>query len=128
MIVKFTFSLTTLKYTWDRSYFKQKNNYLALTKCFSMTYKKRHRVCSVMVQIKACAIFFYQIFIFSPNDSLLRNYEKCFLFILKSSCRSGDNQIFVIFSLPSHTFLIQKDQWKWNNLWCHELACINFQM
>ena len=34
---------------------------------------------------------FYQIFSFSPNDS---------------SFRSGDIQIFVIFSLPFHTFQI----------------------
>ena len=31
----------------------------------------------------------------------------------------------VIFSLPFHIFQILKDKWKWNNLWCHELACIN---
>ena len=36
--------------------------------------------------------------------------------------------VFAIFSLPFHTFQIQKDYWKWNNLWCHELACINLQM
>ena len=32
---------------------------------------------------------------------------------------------FCNFSLPFHTFQIQKDKWKWNNLWCHELPCIN---
>ena len=26
---------------------------------------------------------------------------------------------------PFHTFQIQKDKWKGNNLWCYELACIN---
>ena len=37
-------------------------------------------------------------------------------------------KLFVIFSLPFHTFQIQNDKWKWNNLWCHELACINLQV
>ena len=41
---------------------------------------------------------------------------------------SRDIHIFVIFSIPFHTFQIQNDKWKWNNLWCHELACINLQM
>ena len=50
-----------------------------------------------------------------------------FYFNLKSSFRSEDIQIFVIFSLPFHTFQIQKDKWKLNNL-CHELTSINLQM
>ena len=57
-----------------------------------------------------------------------KNCEKCFLFHLKSSFWSRDIQIFVFFPLPFHTFQIQKDKWKWNNLWCHELACINLQV
>ena len=28
------------------------------------------------------------------------------------------------FSLPFHTFEIQKEKWKWNNLWCHKLTCM----
>ena len=39
-----------------------------------------------------------------------KNYEKCFLFHLKSSFRSRDIQMFVIFSLPFRTFQIQKDK------------------
>ena len=70
---------------------------------------------------------FYQIFILEPNNSLSKT-EKCFLFHLKSSFHSRDIQFFIIFSLPFHTFQIQKDKWKWNDLWCHELACINLQM
>ena len=65
--------------------------------------------------LKLVPAIFYQIFIFSPNDSPLKT-EKCFLFYLKSSFRSRDIQIFVIFSLPFHTFQIQKDKWKWNTL------------
>ena len=30
-----------------------------------------------------------------------------------------------LFSLSFHTFQIQKDKQKWNNLWYHELACID---
>ena len=29
---------------------------------------------------------------------------------------------------PFHNSQIQKDKWKRNDLWCHELACINLQM
>ena len=49
------------------------------------------------------------------------------LFHLESSFRSRNIQIFVIFPLSFHTFQIQKNKWKWNNL-CHELACINLQV
>ena len=70
---------------------------------------------------------FYQIIFFSTNDNPLKT-EECFLFHLKSSIRSRDIQIFVIFYLPFQAFQIQKDKWKWDNLWCHELTCINLQM
>ena len=42
--------------------------------------------------------------------------SKMFLFHLKSSFCSQDIQVYVVFSLPFHTFEIQKDKWKWNNL------------
>ena len=77
--------------------------------------------------LKLVPVIFYQIFIFSPNDAPSKTMKKCILFNLKSSFHSWDFQIFVIFSLPFHTFLIQKDKWKWNNLY-HELAGINLQM
>ena len=51
--------------------------------------------------------------IFSLNDSP-SNYEKCFLFHLKSSFRCQGTPCFVIFPLPFHNFQIQND--KWNNL------------
>ena len=79
-------------------------------------------------QLKLVSAIFYQIFIFSQNDSLLKTVKNKVFFHLKSSFRSWDIQIFVIFSLSIHTFQIQKDKWKWNNLWCHELTCINLQM
>ena len=60
--------------------------------------------------LKLVSAIFYQIFIFSPNDSPFKA-DKCFLFYLKSSFRSRDIQIFVIFSLLFHTFHIQNDKW-----------------
>ena len=77
--------------------------------------------------LKLVSGIFYQIFIFLPNEPF-KNYEKCFLFHLKSTFRSQDIQIFVIFPLPFHTFQIQKDKWNLNNLLCHELTCINLQV
>ena len=60
--------------------------------------------------LKLVSAIFYQIFILSPNVSPLKTMKKLF--------HSRDIQIFGIFSLPFHTFQIQKDKWKWNNL-CH---------
>ena len=54
-----------------------------------------------ILPIKACVRYFL---------------SKCNLFHLESSFRSRDIQIFVIFSLTFHTFQIQKDKCKWNNL------------
>ena len=62
--------------------------------------------------LKLVSTIFYQIFIFSPNDSLLKTMKKCFLFHLKSTFCSRDIQIFVIFSIPFHTFQLQNDKWK----------------
>ena len=64
------------------------------------------------MKFKACVRYFLSNFYFQP----FKNYEKCFLFHLKSSFRSQDVQFFVIFSLPFHTVQVQKAKWKWNNL------------
>ena len=78
--------------------------------------------------LKACVRYFSSNFYFFTKWKPFKNCEKRFLFYLKSSFCSQDIQFFVFFSLPFHTFQIQKDKWKWNNFWCHELACINLQM
>ena len=53
--------------------------------------------------LKLVSAIFYQIFIFSPNDrESFKNYEKCFLFHLKSSFRSQDIQLFVLFPSFPH--------------------------
>ena len=46
--------------------------------------------------LKLMSVIFYQILIFSPNDSLSKTV-KCFLFHLKSSFCSWDIKIFVFF-------------------------------
>ena len=79
-----------------------------------------------MALLKLVSAIFYQIFGFSRNDSPLKTMKNVFLFHLKSSFRSRDIKIFVIFSLLFHTSQIQKGKWKWNNL-CHEMTCINLQ-
>ena len=66
--------------------------------------------------LKLASAMFYQILIFSQNDGPLKTMKNVFLIHLKSSFYSRDIQTFVIFSLPFHTFQIQKDKWKWNNL------------
>ena len=63
--------------------------------------------------LKFVSAIFYQIFIFSPNDSPSKTVKNVFyLFHLKSSFRSRDIELFVIFSLPFHTFQIQRDKRK----------------
>ena len=59
-------------------------------------------IVSISNQLKLVSAIFFQIFIFSQNDSPLKT-EKCFLFQLKSSFRSRHFQISVFFSLPFHT-------------------------
>ena len=71
------------------------------------------KICTLLKLVSA---IFYQIFILSPNNSPSKTVQNVFLFHLKSSFRSLDIQIFVIFPLPFHTFQIQKNKWKWNNL------------
>ena len=66
--------------------------------------------------VKACVRYFLPNFDFCIKWKAFKNYEKCFLFHLKSYFHSRDIQIFVIFSLPFHTFQIQKGKWKWNNV------------
>ena len=66
--------------------------------------------------LKLVPAIFYQFFIFH-----------CFLFHWKSFFRSRDIQIFVtnFFSSFPH---FPDSKWKWNNLWCQKLTCINLQM
>ena len=49
------------------------------------------------MDLKLASAIFYQIFIFSSNDSPSKTLKKCILIHLKTSFRSRDTQIFVIF-------------------------------
>ena len=80
------------------------------------------------INLKLASAIFYQIFIFSTNDSLSKTVKNVLKFHLKSSFRSRDIKIFCNFPLPLHTSQIQMNKWKWNNLWCHKLACINLRV
>ena len=48
----------------------------------------------VGLAFKACVRYFYQIFIFSPNDSPSKTMKNVFLFRIKSSFCSQDIQFF----------------------------------
>ena len=91
-----------------------KKFFINFLKCIWFWEYEISRFLQFLYKLKLVSAIFYQMFIFSSNDS--KNYEKCFLFHIKSSFRSRDIQIFVIFSVPFHTFQIQKGKWKWNNL------------
>ena len=77
-------------------------------------------------RLKAYDCYFYQIFIFSPNDSPSKT-EKCFVFHLKSDFHSRDIHISVFLSIPfflpvSHCFR----GWLKINLKVHDLInCLN---
>ena len=96
-----------VKINFKKSLCKSKN----WTKYFSIQY------------LKACVCYFWSIFYF-----FIQKIWIFFKFYLKSSFHSWDIRIFVIFSLPFHTFQIQKKELKWHNLWCNELAWINLQV
>ena len=84
-----------------------------------------HIRCTIKFVSAAMVCYFLSNFYLFTKWWPFRNYKKCFLFHLKSSFRSRFIQFLVIFSLPLHK---SKFKCKWNNLWCHELACINLQM
>ena len=76
----------------------------------------RHAICIFLFLkfynfIKACVCYFLLNFYFFTKWEPFKNYEKC-LFHLECSFHSWDIQMFVIFSLPFHSFQIQKGKWK----------------
>ena len=80
----------------------------------------------------SCVHYILSNFYFFIKWKPFKNHEKCFLFDLKSSFCSQDIQFLVFFSLPFHTFQIQKDKWKWNSLmsWIslHKFANVIFEI
>ena len=77
--------------------------------------------------LSLCPLFFVK-FLFFHQTIALQKLWKMFFISSKTPFVLQIFKLFVIFSLPFHTFQIQNDKWKWNNLWCHELACINLQV
>ena len=78
--------------------------------------------------VKACVRYFLIKFLFFHQMRVLQNLWKIFFIPSKKLFSFSKYSNFCNFSLPFHTFHIQKDKWKWNNLQCHELACINSQV
>ena len=64
--------------------------------------------CKFVAYFQLCVRYFLSLFYFFTKWKPFKNYEKCFLFHLKSSFHPRHIQIFVIFSLPFRTFEIQK--------------------
>ena len=63
--------------------------------------------------VKACVSYFLSNFSFFHQVIAFQKLWKMFFI---SSNISQDIQIFVVFSFPFHTFQIQNDKLKWNNL------------
>ena len=84
----------------------------AVTSYFHMGYKFYAKT---VFYLKLVSAVFYDFFFFHQMIAL-QKLRKMFLISSKSSFRSPDIQIFVIFSVPFHTFQIQKDKWKETNL------------
>ena len=84
---------------------------------------------SWLLSLKLVFAIFHRIFIFSPNDSSSKAIKKHFLIHPKSSFRSRDIQIFVIFPfLPTLSRLKMTKGSRIIYDGCHELVCINLQM
>ena len=105
---------------------------LFLHSCFPVNFAKFLRTPfftehSWWLLLKVCKRYFLSNFYFSPNDSPLKNYEKCFLFHLKSFFRSRDIHVIVFSSSPlflpvSHCFR----SWSRKNLKvCNLINCLN---
>ena len=77
--------------------------------------------------LKLVSAIFYQILFFHQMIALQKLWKMFFISSKKLFSSSGYSH-FCIFSLPFYTPQTQRDKWKWNNLWCHELACINLQI
>ena len=67
-------------------------------------------------------------FLFFHQMIALKKICKMFLISSKKLFSFLRYSIFFYFSPRFHTFQTQKDKWMWNNLCCHQLACINLQM
>ena len=69
-----------------------------------------------LYSFQAYVCYFFQIFIFSSNDSPSKIIKNIFYFMGKALFVLKIFKYFVIFSLPFHNFQIQKHKWKWKKL------------
>ena len=77
-----------------------------------------------IICLYSCKSFCPLFFIFWPNDSPSKTMKNIFISSKKPFPFSRYSSFFNFFR-SFHPFQVQKDKWKWNNLWCHELVCIN---
>ena len=69
-----------------------------------------------LYSFQAYVCYFFQIFIFSSNDSPSKIIKNIFYFMGKALFVLKIFKYFVIFSLLFHNFQIQKHKWKWKKL------------
>ena len=73
--------------------------------------------------LKLVSTFFFFTELYSPSKTT----KNAFYFIEKALFIHVIFKFFWFFHSFPH-FPKSKDKWKWYNLWCHELVCINLQM
>ena len=71
--------------------------------------------------LKTCVRY---ILFFHQMKTLQKLWKMLFISSKKLFVFSRHSNFFNFF-IHFYTFQIQKDKWKWNDLWCHELAWIN---
>ena len=112
------------KYSWNNGKIKQ----LKLNFFSKYLVRKNHKEhCSFKISEKRrtqVSAIFCQIFIFSPNGNPLKNMKMFFISSKKFFSFSRYSNFCSVFPSLTH-FPDQNDKWKWNNLRCHELTCIN---
>ena len=101
--------------------------YKPIIKCKQLNAFTTHQ-CKISTKLKASVRYFLSSFYFFTKWWPLKNYEKCFFISSKKLLSFLRYSDFYDFSLHFQSFQIQKNKWKWNNLWCRELACINLQI
>ena len=83
----------------------------------------RNYVFRLHIAKNLCLLFFTRVLFFYQMIALQKLWQMFFI----SSKELFSSSRYLNFC-TFHTFQIQKDKWKQNNWWCHELACINFQI
>ena len=106
-------------FSWNCTWFGELEN--------STAHVRFHQIYILIGSLKLVSAFFIK-FLFFHQMIGLQNLWKMFFIWSKNLFSFLRYPNFCNFSLPFHTFEIQKGKWKWNNSWCHKLAWINLQM